>query len=128
MCALCALGGLGVLVLGILILLPSIQFAAGATESASGRVVCHDQEGQGADLWYYPRVAFTAGGREWECRGQCGWSRPTPPVGARVRVYFPPADPGAAQLSRFGGVKVAALMLACGGGLVVLAIRAAWSS
>jgi hypothetical protein len=103
---------------GVLLLIPSIWFAVAATASADGTVVGHDQSDTPETTWYYPRVVFTAEGREWVVGGVLGHHRPRPRLGSRLRVYFPPGDPQAARLGRTSGVWAALGLLTVGIGLV----------
>ena len=121
--AVCVLAGVTVAGVGILFFVPAAREAAAATGAAEGTVVGHDREEGEEAVYYYPRVAFTADGTEWVIRGHIGHSRQWPPVGARIRVYFPPGDPGVAELSRFGGVWAAAGVFLVGIGLIA---GAAW--
>src|SRR5271165_6147282 len=115
--ALCVLAGMCVAVIGVLVLVPAIRFAIAASQSAEGEVIGHDRvDGEEAD-YFYPRVAFKIGREEWVFRGRVGSLRPRPPVGARIRVYFPPGEPGAADLTRFHGVWAIAGLLVVGIGL-----------
>src|SRR5262249_24913006 len=79
------------------------RFAVVARASADGTVIGHDRSDTPEATWYYSRVAFTAEGREWVVRGPLGHLPPRPRSGARVRGYFPPGDPPAAELSLAGG-------------------------
>lgn len=117
------LAGMVAIAVGTLLLVPTIRFAIAATASAAGTVVGHDRSDSEEATWYYPRVAFTAGGREWVVRGLLGSHRPRPAVGARVRVYFPPGNPQAAELGRIGGVWASMALVAVGVGLVAVAVR-----
>jgi hypothetical protein len=100
------LGGLFVTALGIVFLVPTVRSAASATCSAEGTIIGHDRVETDEAIYYYPRVTFVVDGVEWVVRGLIGHVRPHPRVGARRRVYFPPGDPQAAQMSRFSGVWV----------------------
>lgn len=115
---LCVLAGAAVAVVGVLLLIPAVRFAVAAKASADGTVIGHDKSDTHEATWYYPRVAFTAAGREWVVRGLVGHLRPRPQVGARVRVFFPPGDPQAAELGRTGLAWVALGVLAVGIALV----------
>jgi hypothetical protein len=120
---LCVLAGTVVAVVGVLLLIPTIRFAVAASESADGTVVGYDQSDSPEATWYYPRVEFTAEGREWVVRSVLGHLRPRPRLGSRLRVYFPPGEPKAAQLERAGGVFAALGVLAVG---IALAAGAVW--
>jgi hypothetical protein len=120
--ALCVLAGAVVAAAGILLLVPVTRTAASATASANGAIVGHDWADTEEATWYYPRVAFTAAGRECAVRGRVGHLRPQPPVGSRVQVYFPRGDPQAAGLGRNGGVWAAVGLVAVGLALTAGAI------
>jgi hypothetical protein len=120
---LCVLTGTVAVVVGVLLLIPTVRFAVAARASADGTVVGYDLSDTPEATWYYPRVEFTAEGREWVVRGVLGHLRPRPRLGSRLRVYFPPGDPQAAQLGRAGGVWAALGVLAVG---VALAAGAVW--
>ena len=121
--AVCVLAGVTVAGVGILFIVPSARFAVAATGVAEGTIVGHDRKEGEEAVYYYPQVAFTTDGTGWVMRGRIGHSRQWPPVGTRIRVYFPPGDPGVAELSRFGGVWAAAGVLLVGIGLIA---GAAW--
>jgi hypothetical protein len=121
--ALCVLAGIVTAGVGVLLLIPTVRFAVAARSSADGRVIAHDQSDTPEATWYYPRVQFRAEGREWMVRGQLGKLRPRPPLGSHVRVTFPPGDPRAAQLGRFGGVLASLGLLGLG---IALALGAIW--
>jgi hypothetical protein len=122
--ALAALLGAAALTVGVALLIPTIRFARSATGVAEGTVVGHDREEDHESVYFYPRIAFTANGADWQVRGKLGYAgRPRHRVGARVRVYFPPNDPGAAELSRFGGAWFAAAIAAVGAAFLAGAVR-----
>src|SRR5262245_47668279 len=106
--------GLVATVIGVRFLIPAVRFAIAATASATGTVVGDDREEGSESVGYYPRLVFTAGGREWECLRQLGANTPRPAVGTQVRVYFRPDDPASAQVSRFGDVCGAVVVLVFG--------------
>jgi hypothetical protein len=120
---LCVLAGSVAVAVGVLLLIPSVRFAVAARASADGTVVGHDQSDTQEATWYYPRVVFTAEGAEWVVLGLIGHLRPRPRLGSRVRVYFPPGDPQAAELGRTGGVWAALAVLAVG---LALAAGGVW--
>jgi Protein of unknown function (DUF3592) len=120
---LCVLAGTVTAAVGVLLLIPTARFAVAARASADGTVVGHDQSDTQEATWYYPQVVFTAKGREWVVRGVSGHLRPRPRLGSRIRVYFPPGDPQAAQLGRTGGVWAALGLLAVG---IALAAGGVW--
>jgi hypothetical protein len=116
------LGGAAVTFLGILFLVPSVRSAASATCSAEGTIVGHDRVETDEAVYFYPRVAFVVGGTEWVVRGLIGHMRPHPRVGALRRVFFPPGEPQAAQMSRFAGVWVSLWLILFGIVMATVAI------
>ena len=119
MVALAAVAG-GAVLVGVLLLKPTIEAGRAATGTAEGSVVEIDRVENEDESLHYPVYRFPAEGGERTVRSVIGWvGRPPYRVGQPVRLFYPPGRPEEARPARYEGISFPLVLLVVGAGFLI---------